>query len=162
MYVRIHRPILTVLNFFPTAVLLYASPVCILKGAVQHILSRLWWKSIPKEVLSELVSERMTLPIGHDRQHRRCLRILLFCPKFECYTICIAIITFLKHSVPSWFLLYTVWASLRYFAVWKANIGILTKRRTHLFVQHFSFVCTVVTGRIIYHKLYVSSYNCTF
>lgn len=82
MYVRIHRPILTVLNFFPTAVLLYASPVCILKGAVQHILSRLWWKSIPKEVLSELVSERMTLPIGHDRQHRRCLRILLFCPKF--------------------------------------------------------------------------------
>lgn len=81
MYVRIHRPILTVLNFFPTAVLLYASPVCILKGAVQHILSRLWWKSIPKEVLSELVLERMTLPIGHDRQHRRCLRILLFCPK---------------------------------------------------------------------------------
>lgn len=90
MYVRIHRPILTVLNFFPTAVLLYASPVCILKGAVQHILSRLWWKSIPKEVLSELVSERMTLSIGHDLQHRKCLRILLYFPKLWCYTTCIA------------------------------------------------------------------------
>ncbi|KAF6116101.1 splicing factor 3b subunit 1 [Phyllostomus discolor] len=30
------------LDPFADAVLLYASPVCILKGAVQHILSRLW------------------------------------------------------------------------------------------------------------------------
>lgn len=139
MYVRIHRPILTVLNFFPTAVLLYASPVCILKGAAQHILSRLWWKSIPKEVLAELVSERMTLPIGHDLQHRQCLRILwFFFSELWRYTTCIANYHILKHNMRLGNLLYTLWASLRYFDVCSANTKTLTKRLTHLFVHHFS------------------------